>query len=231
MTAIGLLSNLMRVLLIEDDPLSRKLLSVAMRRAGYAVDVCSSVREANLLVVAHQYDLYIVDVGLPEGPTAGTDLVRDRRALSDHTPTLFLSARGELDDRIAGFEVGGDDYLVKPFDLDELLARLRALTRRTRSSPQSTLARGSLLVDWNTCTVRREGFEVRLTAKEYRLLELLASQPGRVYAHDEITERVWGGEAAAETNVLGVNVSTLRNKLGDWVIETVRGVGYRFPEH
>lgn len=228
MTAIGLLSNLMRVLLIEDDPLSRKLLSVAMRRAGYAVDVCSSVREANLLVVAHQYDLYIVDVGLPEGPTAGTDLVRDRRALSDHTPTLFLSARGELDDRIAGFEVGGDDYLVKPAHLIEIVARAEALTRRQRSSPARMLRRGDLAIDWLARSVTLDGLNIHLTAKEYALLELLAGHPGRVFTRDEIIAKVWDERFASDEKIVNVYAKTLRHKLGRTLIETVRGLGYRF---
>ena len=221
----------MRVLVVEDDADICLLVKTLLSRQGYAVDTAPDATTAASLADSFTYDLLVCDVRLPEGDEAGFEFVRQQRQQGMTTPVLFLTARAAPTDRVIGLDAGGDDYLVKPFDLDELLARLRALTRRTRSSPQSTLARGSLLVDWNTCTVRREGFEVRLTAKEYRLLELLASQPGRVYAHDEITERVWGGEAAAETNVLGVNVSTLRNKLGDWVIETVRGVGYRFPEH
>ena len=214
---------------MEDDADICTLLKTLLSRQGYAVDTAPDATTASSLVESFTYDLMVCDVRLPEGDEAGFECVRKQRQRGMTTPVLFLTARAAPIDRVIGLDAGGDDYLIKPFDLDELLARLRALTRRTRSSPQSTLVRGSLLVDWNTCTVRLLGQEVRLTTKEYRLLELLASQPGRVYAHDEITERVWGGEAVAETNVLGVNVSTLRHKLGDWVVETVRGVGYRFP--
>ena len=218
----------MRVLLVEDDPLSRKLLSVAMHRAGYAVDVCGSGREAGLLASAHAYDLYIVDVGLPEGPTAGTALVRDRRAAGDHTPTLFLSARGELDDRIAGFEVGGDDYLVKPAHLVEIIARAEALVRRQRSSPARTLERGDLVIDWLARSVTLGGSSVHLTAKEYGLLELLAGHPGRVFTRDEIIARVWDEHFASDEKIVNVYAKTLRRKLGRDLIQTVRGMGYRF---
>ena len=218
----------MRVLLVEDDPSSRKLLSVAMRRTGYAVDVCGGAREASLLVVAHRYDLYIVDVGLPEGPAAGTELVRERRAAGDHTPTLFLSARAELDDRIAGFASGGDDYLVKPAYLVEIVARAEALTRRQRSSPARTLERGDLAIDWLARSVTLDGSRVHLTAKEYALLELLAGHPGRVFTRDEIIARVWDERFVSDEKIVNVYAKTLRRKLGRELIQTVRGMGYRF---
>ena len=219
----------MRLLLLEDDNASRKLLAVSMRRQGYAVDAVASATEASGLIAVHPYDALVVDVGLPEGPTAGLGFVADLRDEGHRAPVLFLSARGELDDRVAGLDAGGDDYLVKPCHLREIDARLRALVRRNRPTPMGTLERGELELDWNARAVKRNGQLVHLTAKEYGVMSLLAGHPGKVYSREEIISHVWDESFLSDDKLVNVYVKTLRRKLGADSIETVRGLGYRFP--
>jgi DNA-binding response OmpR family regulator len=219
----------MKVLVLEDDADIRQLLTLVLTKHGYVVDAAGDATTAASLAQEFAYDLFVFDVRLPEGDTAGFDLVRALRFDGTQTPVLFLTARATSLDRVTGLDAGGDDYLVKPFDLEELLARLRALARRVRARVESVFEQGALSIDWHRRLVTRQGASVHLTVKEFGLLELLVSHPGRLFSHAEILERVWGGDSVAEANVLGVNVSTLRRKLGDGVVETVRGVGYRFP--
>ena len=142
---------------------------------------------------------------------------------------LFLTARDTVEDRITGLDAGGDDYLVKPFHLGEVQARLRALVRRGRSEVQSSRVWRDLKLDWTNRAVLRQGERVALTAKEFSLLEVLASHPGRVYTREELIDRVWDGRFDAESNVVDTYVRNLRRKLGDDVVQTLRGVGYSFP--
>ncbi len=218
----------MRLLLIEDDPASQKFLAIGLRQQSFAVDTASSAREAELLADEHPYSVYIVDIGLPEGITAGLEFVRQRRTQNDFTPVLFLSARGELEDRVDGLGIG-DDYLVKPAHLREIVARVEALCRRQRSVPSNLLKRGDLEIDWTARAVSVAGQAVHLTAKEYGILELLAGNPGRLYSQAEIIARVWDEQFDYDSNVIAVYAKRLRGKLGHDVIETVVGVGYRFP--
>jgi DNA-binding response OmpR family regulator len=219
----------MRMLLIEDDPGSRKVLAISMRRHGYAVDAVGSASEAQGLVGMNPYDVMVVDVGLPEGPRAGLRFVQELRAQRLSTPVLFLSARGELDDRVDGLEVGGDDYLVKPCHMREIDARVRALVRRSKPVRQHVLCFADLEIDWESRAVRRAGRIVELTGKEYSVLELLASHPGKLFSRDEIIAKVWDEEFSSDDRLITVYVKTLRRKLGHGTIQTVRGVGYRFP--
>jgi DNA-binding response OmpR family regulator len=218
----------MRLLLIEDDPASQKFLAIGLRQQSFAVDTASSAFEAELSADENPYAVYIVDIGLPEGTTAGLEFVRQRRAKKDFTPVLFLSARGELDDRVDGLGIG-DDYLVKPAHLREVVARVEALCRRQRSTPANVLKRGDLEIDWTARAVSLAGEPVHLTAKEYGILELLAANPGRLYSQAEIISRVWDEQFDYDSNVIAVYAKRLRGKLGHGVIETVVGVGYRFP--
>lgn len=220
----------MRLLLVEDEEALRQPLAAHLREAGYAVDAAEGAREAEGLAHAFPYQALIVDVRLPEGEEAGFDLVRRLRADGLSTPVLFLSARDGVADRIGGLDAGGDDYLVKPFDLGELQARLRALVRRTRPGAQAALVWRDLRFDWTNRAVYRAGVRVPLTAKEYALIEVLASAPGRVYRKEELIDRVWDGAFGAESNVVETYVRNLRRKLGDAVIVTQRGLGYLFPE-
>ncbi len=220
----------MRFLVIEDEPDIRRPLSASLREAGYAVDEAGSAGEAQALARSFPYDALMVDVGLPEGPVSGFDLVRGLRAEGIKSPVLYLTARDAVEDRIEGLDAGGDDYLVKPFHLGEVQARLRALARRSRAEVQSTLTWRNLKFDWTARAVYRGGERVALTAKEFALIEVLSSHPGRVYTREELIDRVWDGRFDAESNVVETYVRNLRRKLGDDVVKTLRGLGYSFPE-
>lgn len=220
----------MRFLVVEDDAEIRRPLVANLREAGYAVDEAASADEAQALAAAFPFDALMVDVGLPEGALAGFDLVRGLRAGGLRCPVLFLTARDAVEDRITGLDAGGDDYLVKPFHLGEVQARLRALVRRGRAEVQSARTWRDLKLDWTQRAVSRSGERVALTAKEFSLLEVLASHPGRVYTREELIDRVWDGRFDAESNVVDTYVRNLRRKLGDDVVQTLRGVGYNFPE-
>ena len=220
----------MRVLITEDDPTIRSSLAQSLREHNYAVDEAGNASEAKGLLENYEFDALIMDVRLPEGGNAGFELVASLREAGLASPVLFLTARDSLADRVAGLDAGGDDYLVKPFELEELHARLRALLRRARPSVGKILEYGDFKLDWQSRMVSKAGHSVHLTAKEFGILEVLASNPGRVFSREEIADRVWGSEFEAETNVVDVYVKNLRRKLGAWVVETVVGMGYRFPK-
>lgn len=220
----------MRFLIVEDETEIRRPLVASLREAGYAVDEAGSANEAHELAIQFPFDALMVDVGLTEGPLAGFELVRRLRAEGIPSPVLFLTARDAVEDRITGLDAGGDDYLVKPFHLGEVQARLRALVRRGRAEVQSTRTWRNLKLDWTARVVSKDGQRVALTAKEFSLLEVLASHPGRVYTREELIDRVWDGRFDAESNVVDTYVRNLRRKLGDDVIQTMRGVGYSFSD-
>lgn len=220
----------MRFLLIEDEAAIRTPLAANLREAGYAVDEAASASEAASLARSFPYDALVVDVRLPEGDGAGFDLVRALRADGVHAPVLLLTARDAVEDRIAGLDAGGDDYLVKPFHVGEVQARLRALVRRTRAAPDSAFVWRDVRFDWNARAVYKDGARVPLTAKEYALVEVLASNPGRVFTKEELIDRVWDGRFDAESNVVETYVRNVRRKLGDEAVRTTRGLGYSFPE-
>lgn len=220
----------MRFLIVEDEPDIRRPLAASLRESGYAVDEAASAGEAHALAASFPFDALMVDVGLPEGPLAGFDLVRELREGGVTYPVLFLTARDAVEDRIHGLDSGGDDYMVKPFHLGEVQARLRALVRRGRAEVQSARTWRNLKLDWTNRAVYKASVRVALTAKEFALLEVLASHPGRVYTREELIDRVWDGRFDAESNVVDTYVRNLRRKLGDDVVQTMRGVGYSFPE-
>ncbi len=219
----------MRLLVLEDDAGIREPLLAFLRESGYAVDAAVRASEADALIRLYPYDALIFDVRLPEGPNAGFELVRKLRTEGFEQPVLFLSARDSLSDRLEGLDSGADDYLVKPFHLAEVRSRLRALLRRTQTQKADVLEWNEVRMNWLERRVWRASDEVHLTGKELGLLELLSTHPGRLFSREDIIERVWDAEFDAETNVVDVYVRNLRRKLGDGVVETVRGVGYRFP--
>lgn len=221
----------MRILLVEDDFNIRDATAIYLRSAGFAVDETDSAEEAANLVETYPYQVLLLDVGLPEGSDAGFDLVKRIREEEVETPVLFLTARESVDDRIRGLNAGGDDYLVKPFELSELLARVKAMIRRQSGSQKPVFRWGALTADWTARKVTLDGDLVGLTAKELGILELLTSNPGRIYTREEIIERVWDESFYAETNIIDVYIKNLRKKLSNTAIETVRGLGYRFPAH
>ena len=219
----------MRVLLLEDDATVRALLREALLTQGFAVDETDNAAEAINLAGTYPYDALIVDVMLPGSPDGGFQVVRQLRQSGLEVPVLFLTGRDDPGDRVQGLDAGGDSYLVKPFHLAEILAQLRALLRRSRSDPREQLCFGGVSINWRDRSVKLAGEPVRLTAREYGLLELLASHPGRLFTRDEIIEHGWPSGLEPGAKIVDIYVKNIRHKLGSTVIETVRGIGYRFP--
>jgi DNA-binding response OmpR family regulator len=217
----------MRVLLVEDDVALATTLRESLQAQGYGVVLAGDREEAWQLAWREPFDIAVLDVMLPSSEEAGFLLGGDLREAGFRQPILFLSARDAVPDRVRGLGMG-DDYLPKPFALDELLARLKALYRRGEG--RSTVARWrDVELHVMEQLVKRDGAPVKLTTKEFEVLALLMQNPGRVFTRAEILERIWGLAFESSSNVLDVYVSNLRGKLGDEVVETVRGVGYRAP--
>ena len=215
----------MRLLLAEDDLKLARALDTGLRRAGYGVDVAHDGDTALLNARVYDYDVAVLDVMMP-----GLDGVAVCRTLRDDErwlPVLLLTARDGVPDRIRGLDAGADDYLVKPFDFGELLARLRALVRRGPTPRPAALVVGDLRVDPATHSVTLGGRPVELTAREFALLEYLARRPGEAVTRTQLIEHVWDENWFGSTNVVDVYVGYLRAKLGRARIETLRGVGYR----
>jgi two-component system, OmpR family, response regulator len=217
--------NPARILLVEDEPSLREMLTASLEREGWDVKAVADAKAAEAAVERFQPDVAILDIQLGEGPD-GLTLARRIRQRSD-LPFLFLTDRSGVDDRLAGFESGADDYLAKPFILAELLARLRVVLRRRGRLGSDVIEFESLLIDEGGRRVTVDGELVELTRIEFELLSRLASQIGRVASKTDLLARVWGFEGY-DQNLVEVHISSLRRKLGDSgrLIQTVRGVGY-----
>lgn len=215
----------MRLLLAEDDTALGEGICVALKPEGYTVDWVQDGESALHALTHESFDLAVLDLGLPR--LDGLEVLRRMRARALTVPVLVLTARDATADRIAGLDAGADDYLVKPFEVDELLARLRALLRRSFQRPQPVLELGPVRLDPATQQVSCHGQPVALQRMEYLLLHQLMSQPGRVITRDKLEQALYGwNENAAESNALEVHVHHLRRKLYPELIRTVRGVGY-----
>jgi two-component system response regulator MprA len=218
------------VLLVEDDPAVRGAVERALRHAGHEPALATDGVRALEQATAVPYDAVVLDLGLPG--LDGLEVCRRLRAAGNQVPVLMLTARAAVAERVSGLDAGADDYLVKPFALDELLARLRALERRAPSSGQlrGELRFGDLVIDRDAMTCRRGTREIQLSRTEYQLLELLLANQGKVLSRDVIFDKVWGYDFGPESNSLDVYVGYLRRKLevdGETrIIHTVRGVGY-----
>ena len=219
----------MRVLVVEDEPKLAGLLARGLGEEGHPTDVVASGREAVWMARATPYDAIVLDVMLPGQD--GFAVCRELRAANVWTPVLFLTARDSVDDRVEGLDVGGDDYLVKPFSFPELLARLRALTRRGAVERPVVLEVGSLRLDPASHKVWRGDTEIELSAKEFTLLEVFMRSPGTALSRVDLLERGWDMAYETRSNVVDVYVRYLREKIdrpfGCHSLETVRGVGYR----
>jgi two-component system, OmpR family, response regulator MprA len=217
----------MRVLLVDDDPAVRESLSTALGRDGYEVLTAEGGSSALARLAMVTVDAAVLDVAMPE--PNGLEVCRRLRSRGDRTPILMLTARDLVDDRVAGLDAGADDYLVKPFALAELRARLRALLRRSAASDER-LSYGDLVLDLAAARVTRGGRDVSLTRTEYLLLEMFLRNPGRVLSHSQIFQAVWGYDFGLRSNNLWVYVSYLRAKLEaageSRILHTVRGLGY-----
>ena len=224
----------MRLLVVEDEEDLAEGLRVGLARTGYAVDVALDAAEAYDRLTVNEYDLMLLDVNLPDGD--GFTLCRSLRNGEVDTPgdgdlrVLMLTARGGLDDRVRGLDEGADDYLVKPFALAELLARVRALLRRDTAGTSSVLTVGGLVLDVARHVAALRGERLSLTPKEFGVLEYLMTRPGRVVSSEELLEHVWDANADPFTQTVRVTVGTLRRKLGEGSIETVVSRGYRLRD-
>jgi two-component system, OmpR family, response regulator MprA len=219
----------LEILVVDDDPALRTALDRALKLEGYRVSFAHDGRQALQMMTGTTQDAVILDLGLPL--MDGLEVCRRVRERGDRTPVLMLTARDAVTDRVEGLDAGADDYLVKPFALDELLARLRALLRRSTATPsEGVLKFGDLILDLQTMEVSRGTRELQLTRTEFRLLELFMRSPRVVLTRSRIFEEVWGYDFGASSNALEVYVSYLRRKLeaeGEpRLIHTVRGVGY-----
>lgn len=220
----------MRVLLVEDDPDLRSQITARLDELGMVVDVASDGREGLYLATEYPIDLALIDLGLPE--LDGLSLIRNLRKSGRDIPVLILTARGTWQDKVEGFEAGADDYLVKPFHPEELVARVRALLRRSSGWAQAVMVCGSIALNPQTQHVTAEGEPVELTAYEYRLLEYLMLHAGEVISKMVLTEHLYADDDERDSNVIEVFIRRLRRKLDPYdrlkPIETLRGRGYRF---
>jgi DNA-binding response OmpR family regulator len=214
----------MRVLLVEDDPQLGDGLTVGLRQAGFAVDWVKDGVAADLALSGEAFDLLVLDLGLPR--LSGMDLLRRLRARGQALPVLILTARDATADKIAGLDSGADDYLVKPIDLDELAARVRALTRRAAGRAEPLLCHGDIALDPASRQVSVAGMAVELSSREFSLLQTLLENLGRVMSRAQLEGAIYGWRDEPESNALEVHIHHLRRKLGSDVIKTLRGVGY-----
>ena len=214
----------MRVLLVEDDPMIGSVVQQELRDASYAVDWVCDGQTALTSIAALTYSLILLDLGLPKKD--GMDVLRAIRSAKNDVPILVLTARDATDDRVAGLDGGADDYLVKPFAMSELLARMRALTRRKESTVGPTLSNGIVTLDPATHQASVNGVEVRLTAREFSLLQSLLLRPGAILSRGELENRLYGWNEEVESNAVEFLIHALRKKLGAEIIKNVRGVGW-----
>jgi two-component system OmpR family response regulator len=215
----------MRVLIVEDDRQLSEQLAEAMRDAGYSVDCAYDGEEGHFLGDTEPYDLAVLDIGLPvmDGLSVLERWRRDGRSM----PVLLLTARDRWSDKVQGIDAGADDYVAKPFHIEEVLARARALMRRAAGHASNSLTAGPVQLDLKTSRVTVDGKPVKLTSHEYKVLEYMMHHPGKVISRTELTEHLYDQDFDRDSNTIEVFVGRLRKKLGVDLIETVRGMGYR----
>jgi len=214
-----------RLLLVEDDPMIGEAIRTGLRREGFTVDWVHDGDAAERVLRTEEFDLLMLDLGLPRKD--GLQVLRNLRARHESLPVLIITARDAVSDRVRGLDAGADDYLVKPFDIDELAARIRALLRRKSGRPIPEVEHLGVTLNPATHRVTQDGREVTLSPKEFALLQLLLERPGTILSRSQIEERLYGWGEEIESNAVEVHIHGLRRKLGADYIVNVRGVGYR----
>ncbi|HEX8978550.1 MAG TPA: response regulator [Parasulfuritortus sp.] len=218
----------MKILLAEDDPLIGTSVEQALRMEGYAIDWVRDGRAAELALDSSTYALLLLDLGLPRQD--GLTLLKRQRQKNNMIPVLIVTARDAVSDRVAGLNLGADDYLVKPFDLHELIARVRALIRRHAGRAQPEMRLGALKLNQLTHEVTLSDKPIALSQREFALLECLMETPGTVLSKEQLEERIYGWDEEVSSNAIEVHLHNLRRKLGSEWIRNVRGVGYKVAE-
>ena len=214
----------MRVLLVEDDPMIGQAVSIALKDAAYAVDWVRDGNAALAAVAMQTYTLMLLDLGLPGKD--GMTVLHQLRTEGHTLPVLILTARDAVSDRVRGLDGGADDYLVKPYEVSELLARMRVLLRRQAGATTTEIGNGRLTLDLATRMVRSQGEELRLTAREFSLLQALLLRPGAILSRGELEDRIYGWNEEVDSNAVEVLIHGLRKKLGSDAIKNVRGMGW-----
>jgi two-component system OmpR family response regulator len=217
-----------RVLVVEDEARLAEQLAAALHDRGYAVDRANDGARADFLAQTEEYDAILLDLGLPK--TDGLTLLRQWREAGLTVPVLILTARGSWHEKVQGIDSGADDYLAKPFQMEEVLARLRALIRRAAGHASSSLRAGAVALDTRLSRVTLDGAPVTLTSHEFRVLSYLMHHRGRIVSQGELTEHIYAQAFDRDSNTVEVFIARLRRKLGASFIETVRGLGYRISE-
>jgi DNA-binding response OmpR family regulator len=218
----------MRVLLVEDDRMIAQGLQTALRQDGYTVDGMSDGRSAAEALRTARFDVVLLDLGLPERD--GIDVLRELRRRGDSTPVIIVTARDDVQSRVAGLDAGADDYIIKPFDLDEVSARMRSVLRRAAGRGDPYISHRGISLNPVTHGVERDGVPVVLSAHEFSVLEALLQRPGAVLSRAQLEDRLYGWGDQIESNAVEVYVHGLRRKLGSDTIRTLRGVGYFIPK-
>lgn len=217
----------MRLLLVEDDPMIGESVRRGLKRDGFTVDWVRDAESAMPALRAENYELLLLDLGLPR--KSGLQLLKELRSCGNDAPVLVITARDAVADRVLGLDSGADDYLVKPFDLDELAARVRALVRRRTGRVEPEISYGELRLNPATHEALFRGKDLALSPREFALLVALVEKPGAVLSRNRLEERLYGWGEEVESNAIEVHVHNLRKKLGTGFIVTVRGVGYMVP--
>lgn len=215
----------MRILVVEDEATLSKQLGDTLAAAGYAVDCAGDGERADFLARTEHYDAVVLDLGLPR--VDGLTVLRGWRAGGLHVPVLVLTARASWHETVQGIDEGADDYVAKPFQMEEVLARLRALIRRSSGHVQPAMRSGAVALDPRLAHVTRNGVPVKLTSHEFRVLSYLMHHRNRVVSQAELTEHIYAQDFDRDSNTIEVFIARLRRKLGSSIIETVRGLGYR----
>ncbi|WP_194720566.1 response regulator [Noviherbaspirillum malthae] len=214
----------MKILLVEDDAMIGENIQIALEGEDISVDWVRDGEAADMALATHTYDAMLLDLGLPGKD--GMEVLRSLRARTNSTPVLIVTARDSVPERVLGLKTGADDYLVKPFDVEELIARLHALVRRSRGMTESTYRNGNIEINIETRQVMVDGSQVILSSREWAILDALIARPGAILSRSQLEERLYGWSGDVESNAIEVYVHGLRKKLGPQFVITVRGLGY-----